>query len=111
MKKLSQKVIKDLITYDPQTGEVFWNKRPREYFKTADDCAKWNGKWAGKTAGSLRSDGRYYRITLLDTHYLLHRVIVLYVEGVFPKRVFFKDSNFGNLKWDNLKIQVEETCK
>ncbi len=39
--------LRKLLTYDPETGELFWNERPREMFPTDKHRRAFNAQYAG----------------------------------------------------------------
>lgn len=42
-----------LLRYDPETGKLFWRKRPIEWFADGKQSATWNAHiWNGKNAGT-----------------------------------------------------------
>jgi len=71
-KKLTQKKLKELLYYDPETGIFTWNK----YMQS-------NAKFGCK-AGGLSSQG-YNRISILGERYISSRLAHLYMEGYFPE--------------------------
>jgi hypothetical protein len=73
-----------LLRYDSETGKLFWLPRPREMFSTAHYCAAWNTKFAGKEAFTTADKFGYKQGTLLNRHYLAHRVIWLICTGSWP---------------------------
>ena len=68
---ITQKHLKELLHYDPETGFFIWNKRGR-------------GLSFGKRAGNKKRDG-YVRIMLNRREYSAHRLAWLYIHGSFPK--------------------------
>lgn len=70
--KLTQKRLKELLDYDPETGVFVW----RVYRSS-------NAK-AGDIAGSLNKRG-YMQISIDDKRYTAHRLVFLYVDGYFPE--------------------------
>lgn len=60
----SPEVLRQLLSYDPETGKLFWKERGPEWFqdkgrlKAEHYCARWNSAYAGKEAGN--SSGRGY---------------------------------------------------
>ena len=71
---MTQKYLKSILNYNPQTGIFKWK------IKT---CKKVT---PGKIAGSNQSAG-YKFITIKRQNYLAHRLAWLYVYGYFPKEL------------------------
>jgi hypothetical protein len=68
---LTQAKIKELMDYDPDTGDLTWIK-PRPKIRV------------GEVAGSKKVNG-YIGIMVLGRLYLAHRLIWLHVHGAWPK--------------------------
>lgn len=84
----SPNVIRQLLRYNPETGELFWKERPESFFpnhpQTAHHNANaWNAKFAGKLTGTARSKG-YRHITLLGFRMKAHRVAWCLYHGAWP---------------------------
>ena len=84
--------IKDVLSYNPDTGEFTWKKQTAKHDRT------------GKRAGSF--DHRGYLIINLDKGDLLgQRVAWILMNGEIPPgRLYFRDKNPSNLKWSNLAL-------
>jgi hypothetical protein len=70
--KLTQERLKEVLHYDPETGDFTWKVT--------------NGGWikAGEIAGSIHHSG--YRVIMIDgKSYQAHRLSVLYMEGFMPE--------------------------
>ncbi|WP_343499664.1 HNH endonuclease [Achromobacter denitrificans] len=65
--------LKDLIRYDPDTGEFWWT--------TAPDVLP---RMKGKRAGFFEASTGYWRINQGGVTYYAHRLAWLYVYGVMP---------------------------
>lgn len=69
---ISQEKLKDLLTYDPETGIFTWNISPRYGIEN------------GTVAGSLDALG-YVIIVIKRKQYKAHRLAWLYMTGSFPE--------------------------
>lgn len=113
MKDFDQKRVRELLDYDPDTGELRWRSRPRDEFPSLREWAAWNGKCAGKVAGS--TSGRGYRAVKCDGILsYAHRVIWVHVYGEIPDTIdhingIRDDNRLANLRSvshrDNMRNQ------
>ena len=80
--------LRECLSYDSETGELTWKRRPLEHFFNRRAWAIWNTKWVGKQAGarargilhlSLRIPGGEMR------HLLGHRVGYALTHGRWPE--------------------------
>lgn len=66
--------VRRLFNYDPSTGVVTWKSAPGAF----------QLRYIGRVAGTINKKG-YRTVTIGSRVYQLHRVIWLYVHGVWPK--------------------------
>ena len=87
---ITQARLKELLTYDPETGYFTRNVNVK-------------GANAGERAGTITAKG-YIAIGIDRKHYLAHRLAFLYMTGEWPKElVDHKDTIKINNKWENLR--------
>ena len=87
---LTQESLKELLSYDPETGEWFWLKCPRASF-------------VRKSAGWIDAYG-YRRVKINGHTYICSRLAFLYMTGEMPKEeVDHIDRDPGNDRWANLR--------
>lgn len=79
MSQLTREHIRELLSYDPETGQFTWLRRPG-----SDRCTNtWNTRFVGTVAGSINDQG--YRVICIDrSDYRAHRLAWLYVSGEWP---------------------------
>jgi len=79
-------VVQDSLTYNPETGNLTWLKRPRHHFKSLNSWASWNALHAGEPAGcpTARRYTHYLSICLNNKRYLGHRVAWALHYGAWP---------------------------
>jgi hypothetical protein len=110
--KLTAKVVRELLDYNPDTGVLTWRERDRRWFKNIGAWHRWNVCYAGKRTGCL--DNRQRRcIGIFGRQYLEHRVVFLWMTGRWPKpEVDHIDHDTTNNKWKNLrKASRKENAK
>lgn len=99
--QLTQKELKELISYDSNSGVFVWIK-PNKNAKRVK---------AGDIAGGLNARG-YLKIKINNKRYFAHRLAWLYEKGHFPVNVIDHiDGNPSNNKFNNLRDvpQLENT--
>jgi len=90
-KELTQKMIKEVLNYCPDTGVFTWNMPRGNHVKKGD------------TAGGPHSQG-YIRVAVFGKRYLAHRLAWFYVYGEWPdKEIDHIDGNKKNNTLSNLR--------
>lgn len=95
---LTQELLKQLLHYDPDTGEFTWvNPLGRVA--------------AGSKAGSTRKDG-YVVIKIHSLSFKAHRLAHLYMTGAWPISGDHEDRNPGNNRWYNIRPSTHaQNCR
>ena len=97
MTKLTQEEVRQLLDYNPETGELRW-KVDRSRMKV------------GMVAGCVDSSTGYLKIGINGKRYPMHRVIWLWWYGYFPEsEVDHIDRDPSNNRLINLR-EVSRTC-
>lgn len=85
----SPELLRQLLAYDPSSGNLVWRERKPHHFKNPLYHAFWNRKNAGNRADYLALDRRRERnwmeVLILDKKYRAHRVIWAIHYGVWPE--------------------------
>lgn len=102
MKKLTKELVRELLDYNPKTGEFTWKERSRKWFDDEVGWKKWNGRFAGKQAFFTEHPSGYLIGTLLRQAVYAHRLAFLWMTGKVPQNVAFKDDDRTNIRWKNL---------
>jgi hypothetical protein len=100
-----------LFRYDPESGHLFWKKRPHGDFKNKTTWRRWNHRWADRRAGRDKLVNRYiYRVIVIPlpegqgyVAMVAARVIVFLHQKRWPSQsVTYRDKNRLNTKLGNL---------
>ena len=76
----SPEVLRQLLRYEPETGNLFWKERSHEWFPTgrftAEHTSKiWNTRYSGKEAFTCPNDAGYRTGRIFNVLMRAHRVI------------------------------------
>ena len=103
------KLLTELFSYDPDTGDLKWKVRPVSHFVGEDVASKWNARYAGSVAGTrLRrpsGDKRYSEVGIRATRggrtklYFCHRIAWLMHYGEDPQG--FEIDHIDHDPWNN----------
>jgi hypothetical protein len=99
----SSEVLRELFSYNPETGELLWRPRPGSTW----GINSWNAKYPGKRAGTLVNG--YWMVGLPEAGiFLAHRVIWKMVYGSDPQA--FLDHINGD-RSDNRLANLREATR
>lgn len=109
----AQDVLNQLLSYDPETGKLFWKERPVSMFTSGKQTAEhnaaiWNGKNANKEAFTALSRG--YKVGRIgDVGFFAHRVIWKMVYGTEPEQIDHEDGDRGHNRLENFREATDKT--
>ena len=96
--KIEIKTLRDLVEYHPETGEMYWKERGREYFTHDRFHKAWNARNAGRRAFVTYDSHGYCQGGLFAKLYLAHRVAFALHYGRWPKKSI---DHINRIKTDN----------
>ena len=100
-------VLREMFTYDPDSGDLIWKERPPGHFRNQHACNAWNARFAGKTAGGVSGTG-YRNVGINGTLYLVHRIIWKLHHGTGPGPIL---DHINRDKQDNRVENLREISK
>ncbi len=111
--KLSPEVLRELLSYNPETGALTWMFRERKWFAADNVFARWNTRYANKPAFTWIDRHGYAQGAIFDRHYVAHRVIWAMQTGAWPTaHVDHINGDRGDNRWDNLREASHmENCR
>jgi len=72
----SPEVLRQLLRYEPEAGELFWKERPADMFASEAQQRQWNRRYAGRRAFcTVYGPKGYLQGCIADTMYMAHRVV------------------------------------
>ena len=81
---IEPETLRELLDYDPETGDLTWRHRSMKYFKAERHRKAWNTRYAGKPAMRTRDDG-YRQVRILGKGFYGHRVAWAIHYGSWPE--------------------------
>jgi len=70
---LDKTTLQKYLSYNPETGKLYWKARTPDMFSREPDCRTWNTRFAGKEAGTLYANG-YLCISIFKKKQYCHRL-------------------------------------
>jgi hypothetical protein len=103
-----QIVLQKLLRYNPETGELLWNRREAaDFTPTPARTSEWQQKWWNKrfadtTVGALNNEG-YLCARVMGSAYKVHRLIWKLVYGEDPDFIDHTNGERADNRLSNLR--------
>jgi len=81
---ISPALLRKILRYDAETGDLFWRERPDEMFTSKGSAKGWNVQFSGKKALMTLDGEGYRRGRILGRKYRMHRVCWAIETGSWP---------------------------
>lgn len=92
-----------LLSYDPETGKLFWCERPVEMFPSRRSAGRWNTLYAGQEAFTGVHLTGYRQGRIDGERYKAHRVIWKMMTGEDPGEIDHINGDRADNSWANLR--------
>ena len=101
MEEITQKLVRELLDYDPRYGVLTWKPRARKWFTSDADWNRWNNRYSGSYAFRYVHGGRRWGC-ILGQNCLAHRIAWLHVYGHLPRQVRFRNGDATDIRLNNM---------
>lgn len=100
---MTPEIVRDLIHYNEDTGDLIWKERDRSYFKSDRDFKRWNTRYSGKLAiTSINSEG--YKTGFILKHPVkAHRIAWIIKHGKPPLVIDHVNGDRSDNRIENLR--------
>mgnify|MGYP003441599768 len=104
----SPDILRQLLTYDSDTGALLWRVRATEHFtecghRAEHNAAKWNTRWAGRPALAAPHIAGYWAGAIFNKKFLAHRVAFAIYHDRWPIFVDHINGDRGDNRIVNLR--------
>lgn len=103
----SPETLRQLLDYDPKTGELFWRWRSVEWFATKRAYSTWNARYSGKPAFTAYRLG-YKQGSVQNRKMSAHRVAFAIYYGRWP---IGELDHINGIRYDNRITNLREVTR
>ena len=100
---ISPEILRELLTYDPDTGKLFWEPRPPELFKTIRQQRAWNTRFARSEAFTTVTPKGHLTGGIFNRKYLAHHVVWAMRYGKWPEYLTHNNGRRDDNRIANLR--------
>lgn len=104
----SPEILRQLLTYEPETGFLFWKHRPAEFFKREQDWKSWNVKYANTRGFTALTIPGYHYGAIFGRMYFAHRVGFAIYNGHWPKQTI---DHINGIITDNRIVNLRDVSR
>jgi hypothetical protein len=97
---ISIEVIRELVSYNPNTGELFHKPRTAKH---TPRFRSFNTRLAGKAADTSRDGKGYLLVTVNNIKFKAHRIAYAIMTGSWPDTIDHINGVRGDNRWCNLR--------
>jgi hypothetical protein len=84
---ITPEVLRELLDYRPETGDLIWRSRSRQWFQSDRSMKAWNTMFAGRPALNYKNRIGYKVGNFLGSLLLAHRAAFIHFTGLTPDQV------------------------
>lgn len=105
---ITPEILRELLSYDPDTGKLYWKPRGREWFASDRSCNSFNARDAGTEALTAITKRGYKHGIVLGKQLLAHRVAWAIYYGEWPKMAIdHKNCKHSDNRICNLRLATD----
>lgn len=98
--------LRQIIRYEPDTGNLYWLYRPSHMFKCKQAYGAWNTKYCGKMALATLNSKGYFHGTIDRISHIAHRIAWALHYGAWP---FGEVDHINTIRADNRISNLRDT--